>query len=125
MTGIMRMLKLDFFTIKSQIISYLSLVVIILMFECIGSPFFVLCITGAWFVVLISSNIFAIQEKNNMDFLYGSVSIRLNDIIRGRYLFMFLNFSHLFLKKNSNFSIFFKNFFQYFVHHFPPKIKKN
>ena len=46
MTGIMRMLKLDFFTIKSQIISYLSLVVIILMFECIGSPFFVLCITG-------------------------------------------------------------------------------
>lgn len=51
MTGIMRMLKLDFFTIKSQIISYLSLVVIILMFECIGSPFFVLCITGAWFVV--------------------------------------------------------------------------
>lgn len=56
MTGIMRMLKLDFFTIKSQIISYLSLVVIILMFECIGSPFFVLCITGAWFVVLISLN---------------------------------------------------------------------
>lgn len=97
MTGIMRMLKLDFFTIKSQIISYLSLVVIILMFECIGSPFFVLCITGAWFVVLISSNIFAIQEKNNMDFLYGSVSIRLNDIIRGRYLFMFLNFFMAFL----------------------------
>lgn len=92
MTGILRMLKLDFFTIKSQVISYFLLAIIVLMFEYIGSPVFISCITGAWFVALISSNVFAIQEKNNLDLLYGSVSIRLSDIISGRYLFMFLNF---------------------------------
>ncbi len=97
MTGFSRITRLDFFTMKSQFLAYLSLVAIVLMFEFIGSSFTVLCITGAWFVALMSSNIFAIQEKNGLDRLYGSVSVRLQDIVLGRYIFMFLNYLVSFL----------------------------
>ncbi len=92
MTGFSRITKLDFFTMKSQFFAYLSLAATVLMFGFIGSSVTVLCITAAWFVALMSSNIFAIQEKNNLDRLYGSVSVGLKDIVLGRYVFMFLNY---------------------------------
>lgn len=92
MKNFLRVVKLDFFAMKSQFAAYLSLVVIILMFEFMGSSVTLLCITGAWFVALMSSNIFVIQEKNNLDRLYGSVSAKLDDIVVGRYVFIFLNY---------------------------------
>jgi len=92
MTGFLRITKLDFFTMKSQFAVYLSLILIVMMFGFMGSSATVLCITGAWFVALMSSNIFAIQEKNNLDRLYGSVSVSLKDIVLGRYVFIFLNY---------------------------------
>ena len=49
MTGVARITKLDFFIMKSQGISYLSLVAVILLFGLMGSSITVLCITGAWF----------------------------------------------------------------------------
>ena len=73
MTGVARITKLDFFIMKSQGISYLSLVAVILLFGLMGSSITVLCITGAWFIALMATNIFAIQEKNHLDRLYGSV----------------------------------------------------
>lgn len=92
MTGFLRMTKLDFFTMKSQLFGYLSLVVVVLMFEFIESSFTVLCITAAWFMALMGTNIFAIQEKNNLDRLYGSVSVRLNEIVMGRYISVMLSY---------------------------------
>lgn len=88
----LKITKLDFFTIKTQLLSYFSLVAIILMLSFMGSPVAVLCITGAWFIALQASNIFAIQEKNNLERLYGSVSVALKDIVLGRYIFMLLNY---------------------------------
>jgi len=93
----LRITKLDFFTIKTQLLSYFSLVAIILMLGFMGSPVAVLCITGAWFIALQASNIFAIQEKNNLECLYGSVSVALKDIVLGRYIFMLLNYFISFL----------------------------
>lgn len=97
MTNVLKMAKLDFFTIKSQLFSYLSLAIIILMFEFIGSTIAILCVTGAWFVAMMSTTVFATQEKNNLDRLYGSVSISLNDIVLGRYVFVFFNYFAAFL----------------------------
>jgi len=97
MTAFLRITKLDFLTMKTQAISYLSLVAIVLMFGFMGSPVAVLCITDAWFIALQASNIFSIQEKNNLERLYGSVSVTLNDIVLGRYIFMFLNYLISFL----------------------------
>ena len=92
MTGVTRIAKLDFFIMKSQGISYLSLVAVILMFGLMGSSITVLCITGAWFIALMATNIFAIQEKNHLDRLYGSVCVSLNEVVLGRYTFVFLNY---------------------------------
>ncbi|WP_291579636.1 ABC-2 transporter permease [Clostridium sp. UBA6640] len=92
MTGVLRIIKLDFFTMKSQFGVYLSLVLAVMMFGFMGSSVNILCITGAWFVALMSSNIFAIQEKNDLDCLYGSVSVSLKDIVLGRYVYTFLNY---------------------------------
>ena len=85
MRAFLKMAKLDFLTMKTQFFSYLSLVVIVLMFGFMKSSVIVLCITSAWFIALQASNIFAIQEKNNLERLYGSVSVELNDIVLGRY----------------------------------------
>ena len=87
MTGVARITKLDFFIMKSQGISYLSLVAVILLFGLMGSSITVLCITGAWFIALMATNIFAIQEKN-----HGSVCVSLNEVVLGRYTFVFLNY---------------------------------
>ena len=106
MTGFFKITKLDFFTMKSQFAAYLSLAAIVLLFGFMGSSVTVLCVTGAWFVALMSSNIFAIQEKNNLDRLYGSVSVGLKDIVLGRYAFMFLNFITSFLAVIVMYSVF-------------------
>lgn len=97
MTSASKISKLDFFTMKSQSAMYLSLVLIVFLFGFMNSSVTLLCITGAWFAALMSSNIFAVQEKNNLDRLYGSVSVSLRDIVLGRYVFVFLNFVMSFL----------------------------
>ena len=91
MTGFIKITKLDFFIMKSQLLTFLTLAPIIVIFGFMGSSAVVLGIHGAWFsALLVACNIFAIQEKNNLDRLYGSVSVKLEDIVLGRYVFMFL-----------------------------------
>ena len=92
MTGVARITKLDFFIMKSQGISYLSLVAVILLFGLMGSSITVLCITGAWFIALMATNIFCHTGKNHLDRLYGSVCVSLNEVVLGRYTFVFLNY---------------------------------
>jgi hypothetical protein len=92
MTRSLRVTKLDFFTMKSQLAMYLMLAVIVLLFAFMNSSFIVLSITCSWFVALMSSNIFAIQEKNNLNRLYESLSVNLKDVVLGRYTFVFLNY---------------------------------
>jgi len=89
MNGFIKMAKLDFATMKSQFWAYLSLVAIIVLFWTMGSSVVLLCTSGAWFTALMAINIFAIQEKNGLDRLYGSVSVKLKEIVLGH---MFLCF---------------------------------
>lgn len=83
MNGAFRVAKLDFFTMKSQAVLYAIMVLIIAMFSIMDSSMIVSFITGAWFTALMASNIFVIQEKNNLNRLYGSVSVELKDILLG------------------------------------------
>lgn len=92
MNGAFRIAKLDFFTMKSQAVLYVIMVLIVSMFSIMDSSIIVLFITGAWFTALMASNIFIIQEKNNLNRLYGSVSVELKDIVLGRYIFAFSNY---------------------------------
>ena len=92
MNGAFRIAQLDFFTMKSQAVLYAIMVLIIVMFSIMDSSIIVSFITGAWFTALMASNIFIIQEKNNLNRLYGSVSVELKDIVLGRYIFAFSNY---------------------------------
>ena len=92
MSGSLKMAKLDFFTMKSQLVTYFSLVAIIAIFEFMSSSLMMLCLTAAWFIALFSTNIFVVQEKNNLDLLYGSLSLRLKEIVAGRYFSILLNY---------------------------------
>lgn len=92
MNGAFRIAKLDFFTMKSQAVLYVIMVLIVSMFSIMDSSIIVSFITGAWFTALMASNIFIIQEKNNLNRLYGSVSVELKDIVLGRYIFAFSNY---------------------------------
>ena len=96
MTGFTKIARLDFFTMKPQAFSYFAVVPMILMFGFIGSPTSISCITGAWFMALMASNIFAIQEKSiavNFGFaFYRNTQITALDILDG-FSFSFFVFS--------------------------------
>lgn len=92
MSNSLKMARLDYFSFKSQIVSYAALALMIIMFSIMGSSFVTLNITVSWFVALLSTNIFAIQEKNDLERLYASLSFSLKNIISGRYIFIFINY---------------------------------
>lgn len=87
MTNSVKMAKLDFMSMKSQNV-FLVAVAIMVFFGFMGTSVVIMCLTAAWFSALISSTIFTIQEKNDLDRLYGSISIGQKDIVLGRYIFM-------------------------------------
>lgn len=64
MTGVARITNW-IFIMKSQGISYLSLVAVILLFGLMGSSITVLCITGAWFIALMATNILPYRKKSS------------------------------------------------------------
>ena len=97
MNGALRIAKLDFLTMKSQAVLYAIMVLIISIFSIMDSSMIISFITGAWFTALMASNIFVIQEKNNLNRLYGSVSVELNEIVLGRYIFAFSNYAIAFV----------------------------
>ena len=87
----LKMARLDFFVMKSQLFTFLSLAPILLMFGLMGASAALMGIHAAWYTaLLVACNIFAIQEKNGLDRLYGSVALKLEDIVLGRYVFMLL-----------------------------------
>ncbi|MDB0440070.1 hypothetical protein C4R89_11045 [Clostridioides difficile] len=92
MTDSIKFTKLDIFTMKSYFNMNLILLAVIMLFSYMGSSTLTLYITCSWFVALMISNIFAIEEKNNLSRLYGTLSIKLKDIVLGRYIFILLNF---------------------------------
>lgn len=92
MTDSIKFTKLDVFTMKSYFNMNLVLLPVIMLFSYMGSSTLTLYITCSWFVALMISNVFAIEEKNNLSRLYGTLSIKLRDIVLGRYIFILLNF---------------------------------
>lgn len=93
MSNSLKMARLDYFTFKSQIVAYAALVLMTLLFSVMGSSFVTLNITISWFSALLSTNVFAIQEKNELERLYASLSFNLKNIISGRYIFTFVNYT--------------------------------
>ncbi|SHK00972.1 ABC-2 family transporter protein [Clostridium amylolyticum] len=92
MIGAIKMTKLDIFTMRQQLSMYLILVLMGMIFSFMNSSIFILCFTCSWFVALMASTVFSIEEKNNLKRLYGTLSVRIKDIVLGRYIFVILNY---------------------------------
>lgn len=75
MSNAFNMARLDFYTLKSQTVMYLIIPAIAVFFSLTGSPLSVLGFTAAWLVLLVNTNLFAIQEKYGLERLYGSLAL--------------------------------------------------
>lgn len=86
------MVKLDLFTLKSQIGAYLTVPAVIGMFCMMDSSLLLLSVTAAWLILIINTNLFAIQEKYGLERLYSSLAITKKTFILGRYFSTIFNF---------------------------------
>jgi len=92
MSKTLSFIQLDFLTIKSilsvRTVFYFVVVVLISVFGIIRIDVAtgMLLSLGA----LFATYPFNISEKNNMDLLYTTLSIKRNDVVRGRYLYALL-----------------------------------
>ena len=60
----LKMARLDYFTCKPNIISYFTLIPVTIIFSFMStSSIFIFNFTAAWFIALMSTNIFVVQAK--------------------------------------------------------------
>ena len=88
MTQALKMTRLDFFTMKPIIKSYLIMLVIPVGMAFMDSSAMLAGMTCAWVMALTASSIFSLEEKNDLSRLYGTLSIKPTHIVAGRYLFV-------------------------------------
>lgn len=105
MTDSIKMAKLDLITMKPQWLSYLTIIPIILIFEFMQASITVISFTIAWAEALLVANIFIVQEKNELDRLYNSLSITSKDVVLGRYASVMLIYIISFIISISLFAI--------------------
>lgn len=83
----LKMVKLDFYSIKTQAIGSAILTVAVLaVFGFMSSSYDALGITCAWIVPLSVTSLFQVQEKDSLDRLYATLSLKQRDIVYGRYV---------------------------------------
>ncbi|WNY26682.1 ABC-2 transporter permease [Methanolapillus ohkumae] len=80
--------RLDFYTIKPYLKSFYLMIVILVLFFLFLRSVSILAAMAMVSLVTISSYPFTIGEKNNMDILYSTLSLKRKDVVIGRYVFM-------------------------------------
>ena len=82
----LKMARLDYFTCKPNIISYFTLIPVTIIFSFMStSSIFIFNFTAAWFIALMSTNIFVVQEKNELERLYASLSLTIYNTRRSNF----------------------------------------
>ena len=70
----LKMARLDYFTCKPNIISYFTLIPVTIIFSFMStSSIFIFNFTAAWFIALMSTNIFVVQEKYTLSIVLRQV----------------------------------------------------
>lgn len=87
--GAIKMLRLDYLTMKPHFKTFGLVILFIAAFWFMGSSINMVLINCAWYMALMAANIFAIEEKHNMNRLYGALAFDIKSIVFGRYLFAF------------------------------------
>lgn len=85
----LKMVKLDFYTIKPQAIVWIVITVVFLIAFSFASPTYdalgIICVLVSLFLI----SPFQVQEKDSLDRLYGTLSLKQKDIVLGRYISIF------------------------------------
>lgn len=92
MNNAFNMVRLDFYTLKSQPGVYLIIPVVAIFFSLMGSPITVLGFTASWLVLIVNTNLFAVQERYGLERLYGSLAVNKRSIVLGRYISTTFNY---------------------------------
>lgn len=93
MSQAFKMIKLDYYTVKSQIPgNFVALLAVASMFAFMGSTISTLLFTAVMYAALSANNIFILQEKNRLERLYTSLSLAGNNLVLGRYLFYYAHY---------------------------------
>jgi hypothetical protein len=92
MSNTFNMARLDFYTLKSQMTTYMVIPTVALFFSLTGLSLSVLGFTAAWLVLIVNTNLFAIQEKYGLERLYSSLALNKKSVVLGRYISATLNY---------------------------------
>lgn len=92
MSNVFNMARLDLYTLKSQMAMFLVIPVIAVFFSLMGSTLAVLGFSAVWLVILINTNLFAIEEKYGLERLYSSLALDKKSVVLGRYISTTLNY---------------------------------
>lgn len=92
MITVFNMVKLDFFTLKSQLGVYLTVPAVLGMFCIMNSSLLLVSVTAAWLILIVNATLFSIQEKYGLERLYSSLAITKKTFVLGRYLSTIFNF---------------------------------
>lgn len=92
MSNTFNMARLDFYTLKSQMTTYMVIPTVALFFSLTGSSLSALGFTAVWLVLIVNTNLFAIQEKYGLERLYSSLALNKKSVVLGRYISATLNY---------------------------------
>lgn len=92
MSNTFNMARLDFYTLKSQMTTYMVIPTVALFFSLTGLSLSALGFTAAWLVLIVNTNLFAIQEKYGLERLYSSLALNKKSVVLGRYISATLNY---------------------------------
>lgn len=85
MAAIARMIRLDVITMKPQRWSFVMIPALILFFAIQSPSAMTPMFTAAWTTALLAPVIFAVQERDNLRRLYGSLPLTPRHIVMGRF----------------------------------------
>lgn len=87
-----KMARLDLYTLKSQMASYLLIPILTVLFSMMNSSLLLLAITASWLMMIVNTNLFAVQERYGLERLYSSLPGTRKSYVAGRYLASIMNF---------------------------------
>ena len=90
MMGVSNMVRLDYFTMKPNLKTFGAVILFVVAFWLMRTSLTLLLINCAWYMALISTNVFAVEEKDGLWRLYGILPLRTRAMILGRYVFVIL-----------------------------------
>lgn len=84
--AVLKMVRLDYYIMKSVLKSFVIAALFVFSLFFLNTSVSLLLVNLAWYIALMSQNIFALEEKHKLERLYGILTLQKKHILLGRYL---------------------------------------